>query len=146
MDDFLICCRAKHMCTIEKQLNICLSKLQKWCDTNGFKFSKTKTVCMHFCQLRKLHQDPSLFLDGEQLPVVEKHKFLGLIFDRKLSFIPHINYLKAKCKKKHLICSRSFHIMTGAQTVRFCSDYTELWSGPSWIMVHLYMAQLEHHT
>ena len=25
--------------------------------------------------------------------------FLGIIFDKKLSFIPHINYLKAKCHK-----------------------------------------------
>ena len=48
VDDFLICYRAKHTCSIEKQLNICLDRLQKWCDTNGFKFSKKKTVCMHF--------------------------------------------------------------------------------------------------
>ena len=73
VDDFLICYRAKHMHSIEKQLNICL-------DTNGFKFSKKKTVCMHFCQLRKLHLDPSLFLDGEPVPVVKEHKFLGLGF------------------------------------------------------------------
>ena len=31
--------------------------------------------------------------------VVDDFKFLGLIFDRKLSFIPHIKYLKAKCLK-----------------------------------------------
>ena len=114
VDDFLICYRAKHMCTIEKQLKICLNKLQKWCDTNGLKFSKTKTVCMHCCQLRKLHQYPSLFLDGEQLPVVDKHKLLGLIFDRKLSFIPHINYLKAKCKKALNILKVVSHCDGGA--------------------------------
>ena len=27
----------------------------------------------------------------------EDFKFLGVLFDRKLSFIPHIKYLKAKC-------------------------------------------------
>ena len=120
VDDFLICYHAKYMSIIEIQLNMCLDRLQKWCNENGFKFSKKKTVCMHFCHLHKLHQDPSLFLDGDQLPVVEEHKYLGLIFDRNLSFIPHINYLKAKCKK-HLIYSRLFHIMTGVQTVRFYS-------------------------
>ena len=62
-------------------------------------FSKKKTVCMHFCQLHKHHQDPSLFLDGEQIPVDEQHTFLGLIFDKKLNFIPHIKYLKSKCQK-----------------------------------------------
>ena len=36
---------------------------------------------------------------GSLIPVVEDFKFLGIIFDRKLSFIPHIIYLKAKCLK-----------------------------------------------
>ncbi|WP_078459186.1 RNA-directed DNA polymerase [Solemya velum gill symbiont] len=36
----------------------CLNKLDKWANTNGFKFSKTKTVCMYFCQLYDLHPDP----------------------------------------------------------------------------------------
>ena len=34
-----------------------------------------------------------------EIPVVEQYKFLGIIFDKKLSFIPHINYLKVKCHK-----------------------------------------------
>ena len=99
VDDFLICYRSKHIHTIERQLQQCLNKIQKWALENGFKFSKTKTQCMHFCQLRGLHNDPVLKLDGVEIPVVDQYKFLGIIFDRKLSFIPHINYLKAKCQK-----------------------------------------------
>ena len=70
---------------------------------NGFKLSKTKTQCMHFCQLRGLHNDPVLKLDGVEIPVVDQYKFLGVIFDRKLSFIPHINYLRSKCHKAQLL-------------------------------------------
>ena len=99
VDDFLICYRSKHMHTIERQLQQCLHKIQKWALENSFKFSKTKTRCMHFCQLRGLHNDPVLKLDGVEIPVVAQYKFLGVIFDRKLSFIPHINYLKAKGHK-----------------------------------------------
>ena len=87
------------MHTIERQLQQCLNKIQKWALENGFKFSKTKTQCMHFCQLQGLHDDPVLKLDGVKIPVVDQYKFLGVIFDRKLSFIPHINYLNAKCHK-----------------------------------------------
>ena len=54
---------------------------------------------MHFCQLRKAHDDPVLTLDGQSLPVVEETKFLGVIFDKKLTFIPNIKKLKAKCQK-----------------------------------------------
>ena len=74
-------------------------KLQHWVDTNGFKFSETKTVCVHFCRLRKVHPDPVLLLNGTQIPVVEQAKFLGLIFDRKLTFVPHLRYLRQKCMK-----------------------------------------------
>ena len=95
VDDFLICYRSKHMHTMSQ----CLNKIQKSALENGFKFSKTKTQCMHFCQLRGLHNDPVLKLDGVEIPVVDQYKFLGVIFDRKLSFIPHINYLKTKCHK-----------------------------------------------
>lgn len=99
VDDFQISYRSKNIHTIERQLQLCLNKLQDWADENGFKFSKSKTVCMHFCQLRKQHADPELYLEDVRVPVVEQAKFLGLIFDRKLSFIPHLKYLRKKCQK-----------------------------------------------
>ena len=99
VDDFLICYRSKNMRTIERQLQQCLNKLHVWTTENGFKFSPTKTQCVHFCQLRKQHDDPFLTLNNVQIPVVEEAKFLGLIFDRKLSFLPHIKSLKTKCLK-----------------------------------------------
>ena len=54
---------------------------------------------MHFCQLRKMHNNPRLNLDRSEIPVVDQYKFLSVIFDKKLSFIPHIQYLKEKCSK-----------------------------------------------
>ena len=62
-------------------------------------FSKSKTQCVHFCQLRKQHDDPVLHLYGSHVPVVEESKFLGIFFYRKLSFMPRIRYLNAKCLK-----------------------------------------------
>ena len=54
---------------------------------------------MHFSHLRKAHNDPVLTLDGTPIPVVEEKRFLGVVFGRTLSFIPHIKQLKAKCQK-----------------------------------------------
>ena len=62
----------------------------------GLNFPSRKHSGVHFCQLRKSHDDPELYLYGSPIPVVEEFKFLGVIFDCKLSFIPHINYLKGK--------------------------------------------------
>ena len=99
VDDFLICYRAKHMNNIERQLQLCLNKIEKWAAVNGFKFSTSKTVGMHFCNKRKLHLDPQLSFYGQPVKIVKETRFLGLIFDSKLSFIPHIKMLKAKCNK-----------------------------------------------
>ena len=79
VDDFLICYRSKNMNTIERQLQLNLYKIQKWATENGFKFSKSKTVCMHFCHLRKAYNDPILTLDETRIPVVEENK--GIVFD-----------------------------------------------------------------
>ena len=51
---------------------------------------------MHICQKRCLHLDPQLFLDKSPIQVVKETTFLGVIFDRKLSFIPHLKYVKKK--------------------------------------------------
>ena len=87
------------MRTIERHLQQCINRIEDWATNNGFKFSKSKTQCVHFCKLRRIHHDPVLYLYGSPIPVVEHSKFLGVIFDRKLSFIPHIRYIKAKCLK-----------------------------------------------
>ena len=62
-------------------------------------FKKIKTQRVHFCQIRRMHTDPKLHIYGTQIPVVKEAMFLGLIFHHKLSFIPHIKALKAKCLK-----------------------------------------------
>ena len=119
VDDFLICYRSKHIQRIEKQLQQCLNKIHKWANENGFTFSKTKTKCLHFCQLCRPHNDPVLRLDGVNIPIVEGYKFLGVIFDKKLSFIPHIKYLKAKCHKALKLLRVVAHTDWGADRSTF---------------------------
>jgi hypothetical protein len=99
VDDFLICYRSRNMHSVERVLQGCLGKIESWADTNGFRFSKSKTVSIHFCNKRLLHPDPCLKLYNSEIPVVSETKFLGLVFDSKLSFKAHIDYLKKKCLK-----------------------------------------------
>ena len=87
------------MNTIERQLQLSLNKIEKCAMENVLKFSSSKTVAMHFCNKRKLHPDPELKLYNSSIKVVKETKFLGLIFDNKLTFLPHIKMLKTKCLK-----------------------------------------------
>jgi len=99
VDEFLICYRGKHMNIIGRKLQLCLSKIEKLAMENGFRFSTSKTVGMHFCNKRGLHPDPELKLYNSPMTIVEETKFLGLIFDSKLTFLLHIKMLKNKCLK-----------------------------------------------
>ena len=51
----------KRMGTLERQLQQNLNKFENWATSNGLKFSKSKTQCVHFCQLHKHHEDPVLY-------------------------------------------------------------------------------------
>ena len=88
-------------------------------------FHTQKTMCVHFCQLRKHHLDPQLYLNGTQIPTIGETKFIGLIFDSKLSFIPHITSLKSRCTKS-LDLIKVLSNTTGELIERFYYVYTEL--------------------
>jgi hypothetical protein len=45
------------------------------------------------------HNDPILKLNGTPIKIAKEFKFLGVIFDSKLSFVTHIKMLKTKCAK-----------------------------------------------
>jgi hypothetical protein len=47
----------------------------------------------------KQHNDPDLKLNGTPIKIVKEYTFLGVIFDSKLSLVPHIKLLKTKCAK-----------------------------------------------
>ena len=53
-------------------------------------------------------------------------KILGVIFDRKLSFIPHINYLKAKCHKALQLLRVVAHTDWGADKYTLLKLYKSL--------------------
>jgi ribonuclease HI len=99
VDDFTICTKGKTLAGVERRLQLCINNIQKWVSENGFKFSIAKTESIHFHNQRGLFPPPSLFLNNNPIKSSTQVKFLGIIFDQKLSFLPHIKYLKASCLK-----------------------------------------------
>ena len=80
-------------------MQLLVNSVQDWDSNNGFKCSTSKIVCMHFCNQRKHFTEPSILLDKNPIQVVTEAKFLGVIFDRTLSYNSHVNYLKTNCLK-----------------------------------------------
>ena len=114
-DDLVIFVASKNIKEIQQKLQCTLNKLTKWCETTGFKFSKEKTNAMIFTRKRKLFQNPSLFLSGTKINFVDKYKFLGVTFDKKLKWTHHIKEVKAKA-------TRNLNIIKILSHSRFGSD------------------------
>ncbi|GFW98585.1 probable RNA-directed DNA polymerase from transposon X-element [Trichonephila clavipes] len=97
VDDLQISCEGSDMRLIERQLQTAVNNIVKWCDTNGHSISASKSCCVHFCRKRGIHPDPEIRIRDIQIPVVPDVRFLGVIFDRRLTFLPHI-YICGRAK------------------------------------------------
>jgi len=78
------------------------------------------------CRLREFYSDPQLLLSGSPIPVVEEVKFLFIIFDEKLSFLPHLHYLKNKCTKALNLLRIVAHTSWGADQQTLLPLYRSL--------------------
>ena len=81
-----------------KALNI----LKPWADTWNFKISTPKTSAVNFnrCfQKKKKNFLPKLTYDGQILPNEKEVRFLGMLFDHRLTLAAHIKELTQRCQK-----------------------------------------------
>ena len=59
VDDFAVYIEGKHLKHLERTMQLCINKIQKWIAENGFKFSISKTACVHFHKQRIYRTFPS---------------------------------------------------------------------------------------
>ncbi|XP_066938239.1 uncharacterized protein, partial [Macrobrachium rosenbergii] len=114
------------MAVAERRLQLCIDNIVKWAEVNGFKFSTSKTVTMHFCRIRGFHPDPDLFIHRQRIPCVGETRFLGLIFDSKLTWIPNLKYIKTKCLKAMNLLKVLSHTVWGADRTQMLRLYKAL--------------------
>ncbi len=99
---------AARMPFIERKLQVALNRISQWAATRGLRFSASKTVAMHFCRLRSVHPGPDLYLYDRRISCVEETRFLGLIFDSRLTWVHYLRYIKAACMHKGAVTSKIF--------------------------------------
>jgi len=98
-DDSAVYIGHKKTKTLVNKIQQSIDKINSWCNQNGFKISVTKTVGVLFTNKKQL-PIINIKIDHELIKIENKAKFLGMIFDRKLSWKPHIEYIIEKCKKR----------------------------------------------
>lgn len=74
-----------------------LDNLNKWSHQNGLQFAAEKTKALIFTKKYKVNPLP-LSINGHPIEYVKQIKFLGVIFDKRITWKPHIEYISAKCQ------------------------------------------------
>ena len=98
-DDFNISVRSSDPFRARRILQETLNSISTWCSLNGSRFSPLKTFMVIFKARKPIPTIQPLFLQNFEIPVRDSAKLLGLIFDQKLTWLPHIKILKAKCSR-----------------------------------------------
>ena len=83
------------MNSINEHLQTAINTLQDWSKTTGLKFSPKKTQGILFTTKTKLSPPPKLYLSNVEIQFTDTIKILGLIFNKKLSWVPHLKTLKS---------------------------------------------------
>jgi ribonuclease HI len=87
----------------ERYINIWLKQnlqiLSTWCKDWGFQISPTKTQGIVFTRRRKLLPE-RLFIGKDPIDFTNNIKYLGVIFDKRLTFTEHIKNVVDRCNKR----------------------------------------------
>jgi len=98
-DDSAIYVGHRNIKILEKKIQSSLNAIHEWCDKNGFKISINKTTAVLFSYARS---KPKINIKVGKKPIQleKKAKFLGVVFDDKLTWNTHIKYIVEKCKRR----------------------------------------------
>ncbi|KAI9552255.1 hypothetical protein GHT06_022617 [Daphnia sinensis] len=85
-----------HRRKARQKLETALKKILKWCKTWRFTLSVSKCFTISFSRRTRNDVPLQLTVNDEIIPNVNHGKFLGIIFDRKLKWKPHLMELLRK--------------------------------------------------
>ena len=117
VDDLAVWHSASSTRAVSRQLQLSVARLERWSTENGLRFSTTKPVAVHF--LRRRCSDPHLRIQlyGQSIPTEPTARFLGILFDRRLTYKPHFNILRQRCFNSQNVLKwrRSHLVWCGSQ-------------------------------
>jgi hypothetical protein len=104
-EDLLIMIKTDSVQESENIANVELSKISAWAVNNKIRFNEHKLKVM--LMTRRKRKEIEIYFNNKPLSQVHSMKYLGIIFDSKLTFREHINYMADKCTKLIFALSKS---------------------------------------
>jgi hypothetical protein len=80
---------------VVRKLQRGLTSMEAWCERWNVKINEDKTQAVYFSRSRRLPES-CLTLNGRNIPFVGTAKFLGVIFDRRVTWRLHVEMIEVK--------------------------------------------------
>jgi hypothetical protein len=116
-----------------------MRKIQKWAINNKITFNENKSKVMLMTRRRRKEEKKiEIYVNNKTLKQVNNLRYFGIIFDSKLLFSDHINYMEEKCLKLIFALSRSAKVTWGLRHEALKTIYTGgilplmLYGAPVW--------------
>lgn len=104
-DDLVIMVRGKHDDTISDRMQTALTLTHEWCIREGLNINPKKTILLPFTRRKKLSLK-KITMNGTTLIPTNHTKYLGVIFDQKLSWSLHLEAVISKGQRALFTCQR----------------------------------------
>lgn len=121
-DDMAIWCTEEYISTARYRIQEALTKIESWTKKWLIKINETKTTHTIF-SLSTKNQKVTLELDGHPLPVEDNPTYLGVKFDRRLTWKPQIERAEIRAKKRLGLMKKLAGTTWGADTRTLKSLY-----------------------
>ena len=92
----------KNIVLLRNNIQRHLNNVVDWTHTWGFILSKTKSMAVLFTNSRdakKIEAQVKLTIHGSVIPMAQQVKFLGVTYDHRLTWVPHITNVVDRTKK-----------------------------------------------
>ncbi|KAK9869116.1 hypothetical protein WA026_002874 [Henosepilachna vigintioctopunctata] len=93
-----------------------LNDISRWCNNNCLHLNVMKCNVVNFTRKRNVISF-DYNIEGVNLTRLQEVKDLGVVFDQKLSFIPHINQLILSCSKVYGFIVRNARLFSSSSTL-----------------------------
>jgi hypothetical protein len=106
--------RAESIGEVENNASIEKDEIASWARNNKIKLNEEKAKVLLLTRRNiKEQKIVAVYLNNNGIPQVQKQKYLGIIFEYKLTFRDHINYIAEKCTKLTFAMAKSAKINWG---------------------------------
>ena len=105
-DDTNMFMTGKDLNSLEIVFNTELEKINEWIQTNKLSLNLSKTHFMLFKGRKKVSVTPSIVIANTSISQMSQTKFLGIMLDDRISWVPHIDDIAKKLSKSIGILSR----------------------------------------